>query len=954
MSATLADPPLAYWQGVYEEVGGVPTTHAPLGHIHVAPLEQKRQKQKQQQQQQQQQQEQRRKKPVAAVRTLAALPWRGSARIFAEPQSLCLPSSTYDEADASVYEPQRGHPRPQPPPDVVIGALRRCSLLTHLDENQWLDLLISLRHEWYPPRSHVVTQGERSSRGAGDLFIVHEGRLQATWTAAAGNSAEATASTAASSLAALTAAPPTEGAVVAEYGPGDTFGLLGLLWDCARPESVSVLAPSLEPSLERSRRGVTSETAPFAGASLWFVRRADLLAALFKPHAMAQHSQPPPSTPQQQQPPVPPDQPQSSQVRLWNLMPQRAQRDWPLAATARVVPREPISTGTTGTETLAARMRVIGHLEGVTILKARAPRGVDGAGAGAGASSSAAFLEAEVRVRRASGLITDDDDHSCNQEDEDAWGAARAGGPSGARSPLPSGGASLALKIKPRSALRTSSHMAHALAEIRALGACRHPNVVMLAGAHYDRDRLYIFSEHVPCGTLRTVLNAMSRARTDPVGERPEVDMRDPARAASGGGGGGMPEYAAQFHAACAVLALEHLSLHGIAHRDLRPEALLVDMQGYAKLGGSDFTTVLGRVGGRERTYTLCGSPEYMAPEMLLRCGHDGRVDVWAMGVVLFELLHGAPPFTFESALRLDETQRFDAMGAGRMAPKDFEAEQRAMHLAAAAASRSGAIERHVEATIENVLSQPLVTVSPEHASAAARELIHSLLQRSPSRRPLAPSMRDAAFFEGMDWMSLYGRSLPAPWLPPPRAHEPPSLQAVVERWRTHTHRAVLDAWRQYSAGRRAARNASRPGDFTPMADARVDSMLSTYFSRLAHEAVGARLVAEALRLARLATPAPRRPPPRVIAPPLSPLEAEQAQKVAEKAKAEKAKAAEKAEEAKAKAEEKAAKAAKADEEKAAKAEEKAAKEAEKGQILVELEAARRMAPGKAEENGRP
>jgi len=650
------------------------------------------------------------------------------------------------------------------------------------------------------------------------------------------------------------------------------------------------------------------------------VRRADLLAALFKPHAMphamAQHSsQPPPSTPQQQQhpmpqdqPPVPPDQPQSPQVRLWKLMPQRAERDWPLAATARVVPRVRPSSGT-GTERLAARMRVIGHLEGMTLLKARAPRGVDGAGAGAG--SGAAFLEAEVRVRRATGLITDDDDHPYYLEEDDARGA---GGANGARSSLPSGGATLALKIKPRSALRTSSQMAHALAEIRSLGACRHPNVVALAGAHFDRDRLYIFSEHVPCGTLRTVLSAMSRARKGPDGERPEgqrsgMDMRDPARAASGGGG--MPEYAAQFHAACAVLALEHLSLHGIAHRDLRPEALLIDMQGYAKLGGSDFASVLGRPSGRERTYTLCGSPEYMAPEMLLRCGHDGRVDVWAMGVVLFELLHGAPPFTFESALRLDETQRFDAMGARRMAPEDFEAEQRAMHTAAAAASRSGAIERRVEATIENVLSQPLVTVSPEHASAAATELIHSLLQRSPSRRPLAPSIRDATFFEGVDWVRLYGRSLPAPWLPPPRAHEPPSLQAVVERWRTHTHRAVLEAWRQYTAGRRAARNASRPGDFTPEADARVDSMLSTYFSRLVHEAVGKRLVAEAFRLARLATPAPRRPPPRVIAPPLSPRGTEMAQKVAEKAKAEKAKAAEKAWK--------------------AKAEEKAAKEAEKG-----------------------
>jgi len=85
-------------------------------------------------------------------------------------------------------------------------------------------------------------------------------------------------------------------------------------------------------------------------------------------------------------------------------------------------------------------------------------------------------------------------------------------------------------------------------------------------------------------------------------------------------------------------------------HRDLKPENLLLDASGYLKITDFGYAKVLGADG---RTFTLCGTPEYMAPEMIHGTGHGKGVDLWALGVLTYEMLAGRGFHSSTSQLNL-------------------------------------------------------------------------------------------------------------------------------------------------------------------------------------------------------------------------------------------------------------------------------------------------------------
>ncbi|KAM8810024.1 cGMP-dependent protein kinase 1-like [Eudromia elegans] len=172
----------------------------------------------------------------------------------------------------------------------------------------------------------------------------------------------------------------------------------------------------------------------------------------------------------------------------------------------------------------------------------------------------------------------------------------------------------LALKRIRKDRVVQQRQQEHVRTERRVLARSRCPFVVGFWGSFRDRQYVYLLLEFCPGGELWSKLREV-RCFEEPT---------------------------AVFCAACVVEALEYLHGHGVVYRDLKPENLMLDQQGYVKLVDFGLAKELAR---GEKTFSLCGTPQYLAPEVLRQEGHDFAVDFWALGVLVYEMLVGRPPF---------------------------------------------------------------------------------------------------------------------------------------------------------------------------------------------------------------------------------------------------------------------------------------------------------------------
>jgi protein kinase N len=175
------------------------------------------------------------------------------------------------------------------------------------------------------------------------------------------------------------------------------------------------------------------------------------------------------------------------------------------------------------------------------------------------------------------------------------------------------------------------------------------------------------------------------------------------------------------FYAACVVLGLQYLHENGIVYRDLKLDNLLLDVDGFVKI--TDFGLCKEGMWYGTRTSTFCGTPEFLAPEVLTDVSYTRAVDWWGLGVLIYEMLVGESPFPGE-----DEEEVFDSI-----------------------------VNDDVR--------------YPRFLSSEAISIMRKLLRRNPERR-LGAGERDAEdirkqpFFKNINWEKLLRRELEPPFKP--------------------------------------------------------------------------------------------------------------------------------------------------------------------------------------------
>lgn len=248
-----------------------------------------------------------------------------------------------------------------------------------------------------------------------------------------------------------------------------------------------------------------------------------------------------------------------------------------------------------------------------------------------------------------------------------------------------------ALKILEKSKVINSNQLQHVKNEKKILQCVSFPFLVNLKFNFKDNANLYMALDFVPGGEMFSHLQTCRKFN----------------------------ESMARFYTAQVVLSFEYLHHLGIIYRDLKPENLLLDSRGYLKITDFGFAKKIDH----RRTWTRCGTTEYLAPEVVLRKGYNYSVDWWTVGILLYEMTNGQPPFRDKNPEDV-----YSKIIAGKIT-----------------------FPTHMGRVLRNIISELLKT---------------DVTKRLGSKGSGVDEVKRHPFFQAIDWMAMLQKKYPAPIVP--------------------------------------------------------------------------------------------------------------------------------------------------------------------------------------------